>query len=252
MNTLQTFFLIFTRVASFIVIVPGFSYKGMPAISKIMLSVGLALAVYPGQQELATVLTPFVFGLFIIKEALLGLAIGFVVQLIFSAIEMAGQFVDFQVGFSMGSQYDPSLGIQVSNYGRLYYWLSILLFFLTNLHHTTIRVFVRSFDDLPITQTSYNYLGTEGIVQMIGFIFESAILLAIPLMIVALLSELVLGLISRTVPQINVLILGMPMKILVSLIFMFFFLPTLISNIGAFMPKIVEMMSEFMYALGTD
>ncbi len=71
----------------------------------------------------------YIFFILVIKETLFGLAIGYVTQLIYGIMEIAGQLIDFQVGFSMASVYDPSLGRNASNYGKMYYWLSICVFF---------------------------------------------------------------------------------------------------------------------------
>lgn len=112
-----------------------------------------------------------------------------------------------------------------------------------------ITTLVESFRWAPLDQLEFSHIGMEGIITLFGQLFSTAIQLAIPLIIVALLSELTLALISRTVPQINVLILGMPMKTLSSLIFMFFFLPLLMRNIGDLFPDMIKYMNEWVYSL---
>ena len=106
---IQHFMLILMRLASFIWIAPGFSSKQVPTRSKIVLSTGLALAVYNLVETPETTFTLGVFVFLVLKEVLIGVAIGFIMVLFFSAVEMAGNFVDFQVGFSMAMQYDPAL-----------------------------------------------------------------------------------------------------------------------------------------------
>ena len=180
---------------------------------------------------------------------LVGFAFGYITLLFFTAIEMAGKLVDFQVGFSMGEVYDPNLGVSMSNYGRVYYWLSICIFFMTNLHHQLLRSLVYSYELVPISQSSFQYFGTEGMLSLFGKVFGLAFQLAIPLMMVALLSEVVLALLSRTVPQINVLVLGMPVKILMSLIFFLLFISLLIQNIGNVLPEMIRYTNQFMESL---
>lgn len=248
---IQTALLIFTRITAFIVISPGFSIKGLPSLVKIGLAVGITLAAYPVTSALSAEVPMELFVLLAIKETLLGLAIGFITKLIFSAIEMAGNFVDFQVGFSMGATFDPALGVNVSYYGKIYYWLSICIFFLTDLHHVVIKTVVKTFQYVPIDSTDLGGFGVEGMVKLFAIVFESALNLAAPLMIVALLTEVVLGLISRTVPQINVLILGMPLKVLASFVFMLLLLPTLIKNIQTTMPLMIKYINEFIQSLPT-
>lgn len=246
---LQTIILIFIRVTSFIVVSPGFSIKGLPSVAKIALSMGITLAAYSAvpvmEQEAGTVL----FAVLVIKEVLLGIALGFITKLFFTAVEIAGNFVDFQVGFSMGAVYDPSMGINVSYYGKIYYWLSMCVFYLTNLHHVVIKSLVKSFESVPISSTDLGDFGVEGMMKLLGIIFELAFNIAVPMMIVALLTEVILGLISRSVPQINVLILGMPLKIVASFVMMLVLLPTLVKNIQTTLPLMVKYMNEFIQSL---
>lgn len=236
-------------MTSFIVVSPGFSIKGLPSVAKIALSMGITLAAYSAvpvmEQEAGTVL----FAVLVIKEVLLGIALGFITKLFFTAVEIAGNFVDFQVGFSMGAVYDPSMGINVSYYGKIYYWLSMCVFYLTNLHHVVIKSLVKSFESVPISSTDLGDFGVEGMMKLLGIIFELAFNIAVPMMIVALLTEVILGLISRSVPQINVLILGMPLKIVASFVMMLVLLPTLVKNIQTTLPLMVKYMNEFMQSL---
>lgn len=246
---LQTIILIFIRITSFIVVSPGFSIKGLPSVAKIALSMGITLAAYSAVPLMSEAAGTLFFAILVIKEVLLGIAIGFITKLFFSAVEIAGNFVDFQVGFSMGAVYDPSMGINVSYYGKIYYWLSMCVFYMTNLHHIVIKSLVQSFQTLPISSTDLGDFGVEGMMKLLGIIFELAFNLAAPMMIVALLTEVILGLISRSVPQINVLILGMPLKIVASFVLMLLLLPILIENIHTTLPLMVKYMNEFLQSL---
>ena len=248
---IQTALLILMRITTFFVISPGFSLKGLPNLVKIGLSAGLTFAAYPVTTALASEVTLQVFVVLAMKEMALGLAIGFITKLIFSAIEMAGNFVDFQVGFQMGAVFDPALGVSSSYYGKIYYWLSICIFFITDLHHLVLKTVIKTFQTVPIESTNLGGFGVEGMVKLYSMVFESALNLAAPLMIVALSTEVVLGLISRTVPQINVLILGMPLKIIASFIFILVLLPSIASNIQELLPTMLKYISEFTQSLPT-
>lgn len=245
----QQFLLVMIRLTVFISISPGFSHSSFPTISKVALAVGLTLPIMGVIPSMGVELAIGNFVILALKELLIGMALGYITLLFFSAVEIAGTLVDFQVGFSMGQIYDPSLGVNVSNYGRVYYWISIMIFFLADMHHQVITTLVQSYQWAPLDQLSFTHIGMEGIIKLFGYTFATAIQLAVPLIIVALLSELTLALISRTVPQINVLILGMPMKTLISLIFMFFFLSTLMGNIGDLFPEMIKYMNEWLYSL---
>ncbi|MEG0254319.1 flagellar biosynthetic protein FliR [Vagococcus sp.] len=248
-DAIITFLLIFCRISSFMVISPGFSLKQTPVLLKGLLSLSFSLSVFSVLPETIAMDNLYLLLFFIVKEVLVGLAIGFIVQLIFSGIEMAGQIIDFQVGFSMGSVFDPGVGIQGSNYGRLYYWLALSLFFVTDMHHVVIENLLHSFDVVPITHAVLKGTTVDGIIMLFVEVFQIAILLAAPVVLVALVTDCVLGIISRSVPQINVLMIGMPMKILISFFFMLLFLPNLVQSVSGVFPTIDRYMKEFIEAL---
>ncbi|MDE1548269.1 flagellar biosynthetic protein FliR [Jeotgalibaca sp. YN-L-12] len=243
---LQTFLLIFIRIATFVFVCPGFSLKGMPNFMKVALSLGISLPVFSLQTAIGGELGMFALIFLIVKEALVGLAIGYIAQLFFAAIEMAGSFADVQVGFSMSQLFDPSIGINASFLGKVYYWISLAVFFLTDIHHRVIETLVGSFQQLPVQSLLFNPV--DGILHLFTLVFGTAFRLAAPLMIVALLTEILLGVLSRTVPQINVLILSMPLKVLIVLIFLLAFFPTLYRNIADLMPQMLQYMNEFIYS----
>ena len=249
MADLQQFLLIFIRIAAFIVICPGFSFTGMPNLIKVTLTFSMALVVFPMTPTLHGEISTVLLVVFVVKETLVGFALGFICKLFFSAVEMAGKLVDFQVGFSMGETFDPSLGVNVSNYGKVYYWMSMAIFFLTDLHHVVIQALIRSFHYIPLEEAKLGDFGLEGMVTLFGVMFKTGLSLAAPLIIVALISEVVLALISRSVPQINVLILGMPLKVVVSLVFTLIFLTPLMGSVKDTLTKMVYYMNQFMQSL---
>lgn len=239
----QKLVLILLRITSFIVVCPGFSFRGLPNIYKVGLSSILSFFIYMVLPEMPLENNMYIIFFLAIRETVFGLALGFVTNLIFSAVEIAGHLIDFQVGFSMGSVYDPSMGIQASNYGRLYYWMGICAFFLLDLHHQVISALIRSFELVPLSAMTFSGLGVEAILSIFSRIFELGFNLAAPMIIVVLITDVVLAVISRTVPQINVLILGMPLKAMVSfmafMVSIAWFLNS-IGNIIKVLPKYLE------------
>lgn len=244
----QTFLLMVMRVGSFIVVCPGFSFKGIPNIMKIALTVGLVLPLFPTLPTGYPDLTLPVFVWEGVQEVLLGLAIGYISQLFFSAIEMAGAFADVQAGFSMAQLFDSSIGVNASYLGRVYYWVSLAIYFLTDLHHQMLKTVAYSFSAIPIQASGVDFQ-VEGILRLFTLVFEIALNLAAPLIIVALMTEILLGILSRTVPQINVLILSMPLKVLVVLTFLLAFLPTMYQNIANILPEMIKQTYEFINSL---
>ena len=243
---LQKIILIFIRITAFIVICPGFSFKGLPNTFKIGFAISLTLIINSIIPEIDVIDNMFLFLLLNIKETILGLALGFVTNLIFSAAEIAGNLVDFQVGFSMASVYDPSVGTTAANYGKMYYWISISVFFMLDMHHKVITALVKSFDYIPLNTVSFNNYNAKAIVSLFSKVFELALNLGIPIIIVVLVTDIILGIISKTVPQINVLMLGMPVKAMVSFIITLLTLSWLINSMGNIMQLIPENIEGFM------
>lgn len=243
---LEKIILIFMRMASFIVVAPGLSFRGLPNMFKIMFAVSLSAIIYTVTPEMDFDGDLFYFISLVVKESLFGLAIGYLTKLIFSAIEMAGQLLDFQVGFSMAAVFDASVGTTSSNYGRLFYWTSICLFFIMDMHHRVINSLIRSFEYVPLDSIEILNSDIEGVVRLFSHVFEIAINLAAPLIIVVLIVDIVLGVISRTIPQINVLMLGMPVKSMVSFIVFLITLTWITNRMGSILLEIPGYLEGFM------
>lgn len=238
--------LIFVRITAFIVICPGFSFKGLSNIFKIGLAISLSLMINSIIPEIEAIDNMFLFLLLNIKESILGLTLGFVTNLIFSTMEIAGNLVDFQVGFSMASVYDPSIGSTASNYGKMYYWISICVFFLLDMHHQVINALIKSFEYIPLSSANLNNFQTKVIVDLFIEVFELALNLAVPIIVVVLVTDIVLGIIAKTVPQINVLMLGMPIKAMVSFFITMLTLSWLINSAGNIIQRIPGNLEGFM------
>ncbi|MGN9165570.1 flagellar biosynthetic protein FliR [Tissierellaceae bacterium HCP3S3_D8] len=229
---LQKLILILVRITAFIILCPSFSFKGLPNIFKVALSFSFSIIVYLVIPDIPIIEDILHFAILVVKEVLFGLAIGYVVQLIYGIIEIAGQLIDFQVGFSMASVYDPIMGKNMSNYGKMYYWLSICVFFLLDMHHKIIDTLIKSFTYVPIASVGFEGFGVLSVITLFSKIFELALNLAAPMIIVVLLTDVVLGIISKTVPQINVLMLGMPLKSMISFTLTMIMLSWLMNSIG--------------------
>lgn len=246
---LQKIILILVRITTFFVVCPGFSFKGLPNILKIALAASLSMMIYFVIPDIQVTEELLLFSMFAMKEALFGLAMGYVTKLIFSIIEIAGSLIDFQVGFSMASVFDASMGINASNYGKIYYWISISIFFLLDMHHKVLETLIKSFEYVPLTEMNISGLTIEAIIIIFSKVFELALNLAAPIIIVLLVTDIVLGIISRTVPQINVLMLGMPLKSMVSFLMTLATLSWLMNSIGNILGTIPEYLNGFMNLL---
>jgi len=211
--------LIFLRMLTFFIIVPVFFPKGTPNIMKIVLAGVIAFILVPGidTTKMNNLNSNYILVLSFVNEVVNGLLLGYVTNLCFMVIRMAGQLMDTQIGFSMISIFDPNSNSNVTLLERLLYWMSLLLFFMVDGHHMLIRALIESF---KVVGLGKSMLGNNTIMLVVNVFtqyFTIGVKIAIPIILILLITEITMGLIARTVPSLNVMILGMPVKILVGL-----------------------------------
>lgn len=213
--------LVMARVGTFFVTMPILSMRQIPNIPKLAIIVSLSFMIsqwLPDVQIEATNLLEL--GLLLAREAVLGIVLGWITNMMFLAIQSAGDWIDFFAGLKMSTSYDPISGASGSIYSNLYNWLGALLFFIVNGHHYLIRGIINSCFFLPIGESEWFSFKLESIVSVVTQSFILGIQLALPICMILFLVDIVLGLINRTVQQINVFILGMPLKLLISFVLM--------------------------------
>lgn len=225
---IEVFLLVLTRIASFFVVTPLFSFKNIPTILKIGFSFIITILVMLTMPTMSIeVKTSIGYYFLLIKEAILGLFMGYISYLIFSSIQMAGQFADRQVGFSMAESFDPLTNIRSAAYGNIYNWLSICLFLGVNAHHFLISGIVKSFLWAPLGAGSLSKVNIGDVVTIFSRSFLTAFQIAVPTIIVIFMADVIMGMIARTVPQLNVFILGMPLKVIIGLLAFLVLVPAL-------------------------
>jgi flagellar biosynthesis protein FliR/FlhB len=221
--------LVFLRMLGFFIVVPVFFPKGLPNLAKVAFTLVVAYILVPGINYSATNITSnYVLISLAINEIVTGLTLGFITNLVFFAIRMAGQFIDMQIGFSMITMYDPSTSSNSTLLEHLLYWCSLILFFTIDGHHMLIRALVESFNAISLGKFILSGESIGLIINAFAQFFAIGLKIAIPLVLIILITDIVLGLIGRTVPQLNLMILGMPIKILVGLASFIFVMPVLL------------------------
>ncbi len=227
------FLLVFLRITSLFIASPIFFPKGAPKALNIGFCAILAYVIVPtvNYSVLAGINSGATLMFYCLNEILTGLMLGYVIRFCFFCISFAGQLIDIQIGFAMMSMFDPQTGTNVTVLSNLMYWLSVVLFFLVDGHHILIKTISQSF---AVGSLGQLFLTNESSMIIIkGFIdfFTIGFKIAIPIILVIIITDLTLALVGRTVPQLNVMILGLPIKILVGLMAIAIALPTLITFI---------------------
>lgn len=213
------FFLGLARAAAWVLVTPPFNTRMVPAAVKAGFAAALALSVAghvaPSLQTVRFDTASLVGALTVQVGA--GLALGFIAQMLFASVSAAGSLVDLVGGFSISQAFDPFLKAQVSIFGRLYQLLTVTLLFAMNGHIVLVRGFLTSFSAVPLKGPSLNRLGSV-LSHDVGLFFVAAVEVAAPLLGALFLAQVVLGLLSRAAPSLNVFALSFPFTILVTIV----------------------------------
>lgn len=250
---LPYFLLVFVRLTAFFISAPIFSMRGVPNQVK----VGLAFIVafissfyVPYHGNIPTDLTIIVY---ILKEVIVGLMLGFILQLLFYAVQVAGGLMDMQMGFAMANVIDPRTGAYVPITGSFKNLLATLYFLSVDGHHMMIRGIISSYKAVPVDKMWVS-LGNENLLLFItktfSQMFACAFLIAAPIVVALFLVDLSLGIIAKTVPQFNIFVVGMPIKVLASFFLLFILMPAFFVVLGSLFQKMFTAMSELMVLLG--
>jgi flagellar biosynthetic protein FliR len=220
-DQIQTFLLAFVRVLAIISLLPVFGSRAVPAQAKAGLSFLIAVVLYPfvsmepGGEALLSIPT-FVLG--VVKEIAVGIVIGFAASLLFAAVQFAGRLIDTQMGFALVQVIDPFTETSVTTTGQLFTLLFSILFLLLNGHYFMLLAIRESFEVIPLFGVTLPSGSLASLfVEMTGEIFVLAVKLAAPVFVVLVLTSLALGVVARTVPQMNVFFVGLPLRIGVGL-----------------------------------
>ena len=221
-NEAWGFFQVFLRVAALFSVAPVFGSREVPAPVRVLLALGLSLVVYP---QVAGALAPAPGTLLemiapVVRETLIGLALGMLVSLLFTAATVAGDLLDLQMGFNMAAVFNPALGAQVAMMSQFLYRYTLVVFLLLNGHHALLAGVTSSFTALPAARFS---LATDAAVlrlagDLVTTIMGAGLRIAAPALATLLLVDIALALVSRAAPQVNVFQLGMPIKVVVGLV----------------------------------
>lgn len=212
------FVLVVVRASAWLVVAPPFNTRMIPAPAKIGLAVALALPVAPriAANAPAPETAPLVTAAAL--QVAIGLTLGFVALLLFSAVQAAGSLIDLFGGFTLATAYDPLSNAQTSMFGRIYSLLAVTLLFATNGHLLLFRAFLSSFDAVPLGTMPALHELSRLLTTDLTLFFLSALQIAAPLLAALFLAEVALGLLTRAAPMMNVFALGFSLKILLTLL----------------------------------
>jgi flagellar biosynthetic protein FliR len=222
------------RVTAFLVIAPPFSYAGIPARIKAMLGVGLAIAISPRVTVGYTALDTGPFLVAIVMQLVVGLFMGFLVLLAFSAVQSAGNLIDLFGGFQLAQAYDPQSMVNGAQFTRLFHMAALALLFSTDGYQLILGGLMRTFTAVPVTAVLDQAPSADALVTGFSQLFLASVQIAGPMIIVLFLADVGLGLLTRVAPAINAFALGFPLKILITVAFgsvVFLALPRVVASL---------------------
>ncbi|MET0590089.1 MAG: flagellar biosynthetic protein FliR, partial [Naasia sp.] len=223
------------RITAFLVFAPPFSHTAMPMRIRAMLGVGLGLAVSPVAAAGYEPLDTGAFLLALAGQAITGALLGFLVMLIFSAIQSSGYLIDTFGGFQLAQAFDPGMAINGAQFTRLFQMTALVLLFASDGYQLVLGGLFRSFDAVPVTGMIDLASPAEALVGAVGQMMLSAVQIAGPLLIVLFLADVGLGLVTRVAPALNAFAMGFPIKIALTLLlvgFVYVALPSVVAALA--------------------
>ncbi|HBF9017502.1 fused FliR family export protein/FlhB family type III secretion system protein [Clostridioides difficile] len=233
---------VFIRIVAFFGTLRILFPAGTPALFKSLFAIIISILISSTMQiEYATNIDNIVlFTLYGINETITGIMLGYITNLCFYSIRMAGSMMDQQMGLSMINMFDPNSMTQTTLINNLMNWTALMIFFSMDGHHVLIRGIRYSFELIPIGK-SFIDNNIDYIINIFVQCFLTGFKIAIPIVLCLLMADFILGLISRSVPQLNVMIIGMPLKILVGIALFIISIPLIVNQISHLLSQIPKM-----------
>jgi flagellar biosynthesis protein FliR len=248
-NQIQAFLLVFVRIATMISLLPIFGSQNIPIHVKAGFAFFISIILFPTIINSGIPVFPVATGLFIlliIKEIVIGIIIGFVSSLIFTIVQFAGYLIDVLTGFSFVELVDPFSDTSVSIFGQFNVLIFTILFFALNGHYFLLFAVQKSFAIIPLAHAHFPVGPIISVlITVVGNIFILGFKFAAPIFVTLLLTQISLAIVSRTVPQINVFFVGMPLNIAIGFYVAIIALP----GLSILFKKMIDLMMQDIWRL---
>ncbi|MEA1917968.1 MAG: flagellar biosynthetic protein FliR [Campylobacterota bacterium] len=211
------FLLLFVRFGTLFMGVPIFSHQNIPLPVKSAMAFLFTVIFYDTMPPIEVPLNATSVSLAILSEMLFGLVIGLVLQIVYSIIAFAGGLISFAMGFSMATALDPQSGVSMPIVGTVLSLVALMVLFSLNLHHWILIYVSDSLKYIPLggfvlNEHTFNYIiSASANMLLIGFT------MAFPIFALSWMSDIIFGMLMKTMPQFNLLVIGFPIKIMISL-----------------------------------
>ncbi|RDU22418.1 flagellar biosynthetic protein FliR [Anaerosacchariphilus polymeriproducens] len=251
-ETFEYFLVIFVRMATFVFIAPFFGMSNTPARVKVGFSLVVSIVLFQvlPVKEL-NYNTAIEYGVIVLKEGITGLLIGYAASICNSIVIFAGKIIDMDMGLSMATLFDPVTKEQTSITGNLYSYFVLMMLIVSNMHHYILRALVDSYQLIPVDGLNINVdkMYSNFSTFMIDFIVIG-FRIALPVFACILIMNVILGILAKVAPQLNMFAVGIQMKIMVGLMVLFLtigLLPSISNFIFEEIKKMIILFIEGMH-----
>ena len=241
MHQYLIFLLASCRTAGVIFFNPIFGRNSVPAIMKVGLSLAIAMfAVFELGTTQVINYSALEFIAAMLQGFVIGIVIGFIMTLFLSVFQLGGEVMDMQMGLSMASMYDPATRANISVTGNLLTAMYVLIFFISNAHLALFAVVIQSFQVIPLGVGQISNQVAVYFIELMYYIFLYAVQLSLPIIVTEIIAEFAVGILMRLVPNINVFVINIQIKVIIGLIIIL----TIIPALANFMTKMNLLMME--------
>lgn len=228
MNQYLIFLLASCRTAGVIFFNPIFGRNSVPAIMKVGLSLAIAMfAVFELGTTQVINYSALEFIAAMLQGFVIGIVIGFIMTLFLSVFQLGGEVMDMQMGLSMASMYDPATKANISVTGNLLTSMYVLIFFISNAHLALFTVVIQSFQVIPLGVGQVSNQVAVYFIELMYYIFLYAVQLSLPIIVTEIIAEFAVGILMRLVPNINVFVINIQIKVIIGLIIILTIIPAL-------------------------
>lgn len=228
MNQYLIFLLASCRTAGVIFFNPIFGRNSVPAIMKVGLSLAIAMfAVFELGTTQVINYSALEFIAAMLQGFVIGIVIGFIMTLFLSVFQLGGEVMDMQMGLSMASMYDPATRANISVTGNLLTSMYVLIFFISNAHLALFTVVIQSFQVIPLGVGQVSNQVAVYFIELMYYIFLYAVQLSLPIIVTEIIAEFAVGILMRLVPNINVFVINIQIKVVIGLIIILTIIPAL-------------------------
>ncbi len=223
---LDYFMLLLFRMTALLISSPIFGRNNVPTYTKIGLCFMMALTIYSSLQPQDI---PYIhaseYWLLALKEIIIGLALGFVTNAFFSLMFWAGHMIDMQIGFGMVNIMDVQQNIQVPISGNMLNLMFFLVFFMIDGHLMLVKVLSGTLQTLPLGVVAISPNVAFVALEVFSLVFIIGVKIAMPLIAIGLVLEVAMGIIIRSMPQMNMFVVGIPLKIVIGFLILMIMIP---------------------------